>query len=90
MWFGRQSIIPYIHGRDGCCIVVCLLKSRLGLLEVSLVWSWSSKEHVRIRCLPDPFIAQGQVVTLRYRARQVAPRWLKPYTTSRVLLARSS
>jgi hypothetical protein len=43
---GHQSVIPYIHRRDGCCIIVCLLKSRLSLLEVSLVWSWSSKEHV--------------------------------------------
>jgi hypothetical protein len=42
------------------------------------------------RCLPGPFIAQGRVVTMRPGARQVAPRWLKPYTTSRALMARSS
>jgi hypothetical protein len=37
------------------------------------------------RCLPGPFIAQGRVVTMRLGARPVAPRWLKPYTTSRAL-----
>jgi hypothetical protein len=37
------------------------------------------------RCLLDPFIAQSQVVTMRHRARQVAPRWLKPYTAFRAL-----
>jgi hypothetical protein len=41
-------------------------------------------------CLPGPFIAQGRVVTMRPGARQVAPRWLKPYTTFRVIMARSN
>jgi hypothetical protein len=45
----RRSIIPYVHGGDECCIVVCLLKSRLSLLEVSL----------RILTSTRPFIAQG-------------------------------
>jgi hypothetical protein len=27
------------------------------------------------RCLPDPFIAQGRLVTMRPEARQVVPRW---------------
>jgi hypothetical protein len=34
------------------------------------------------RCLPGPFM-------MRPEARQVALRWLKPYTTSRTLMARS-
>jgi hypothetical protein len=42
------------------------------------------------RCLPGPFIPQGRVVTMRPGARQVASKWLKPYITSRVLMARSS
>jgi hypothetical protein len=29
---GHRGVIPYVHGRDECCIVVCLLKSRLSLL----------------------------------------------------------
>jgi hypothetical protein len=37
------------------------------------------------RCLPDPFIAQGRVVTMRSGARQVVPTWLKSYTASRAL-----
>jgi hypothetical protein len=40
--------------------------------------------------MPEPFIAQGWAVTLRPEARQVVPMWLKPDTTSRVLMARSS
>jgi hypothetical protein len=45
----HRSIIPYVHGGDECCIVVCLLKSRLSLLEVSLM----------ILTFARPFIAQG-------------------------------
>jgi hypothetical protein len=39
--------------------------------ELNLFWFW---------CLPSPFIAQGQDVTLRPRAQQMAPGWLEPYT----------
>jgi hypothetical protein len=61
---------------------VILLKPRLA--HVSLSRSFPT------RCLPGLFIAQGQTVTLRPRAQQVTPRWLKPYTIFRVLMARSS
>jgi hypothetical protein len=47
---GRRSIIPYVHRRDEYCVAVCLLKSRLSLLEVSL----------RILTSAQPFIAQGR------------------------------
>jgi hypothetical protein len=40
--------------------------------------------------LPEPFIAQGRAVTMSPEARQVAPRWLKPYTAARILMTRSS
>jgi hypothetical protein len=40
--------------------------------------------------LLKPFIAQGRAVTMSPEARQVAPRWLKPYTAARVLMASSS
>jgi hypothetical protein len=40
--------------------------------------------------MPEPFIAQGHAVTMSPEARQVALRWLKPYTAARVLMARSS
>jgi hypothetical protein len=33
---GHWSVIPHIHGRDECYIVVCLLKSMLSLLKKSL------------------------------------------------------
>jgi hypothetical protein len=61
--------MSYVHERDECYIAVCLLKSRLSLLEESLcgvevVWS----EPDRICCLPDPFIAQSQTITLRHGA----------------------
>jgi hypothetical protein len=38
----------------------------------------------------EPFIAQGRVITISPEARQMALRWLKPYITARVLMARSS
>jgi hypothetical protein len=37
------------------------------------------------RCLPGPFIAQARVIKMRPRAPQVAPRWLKRYTSSSTL-----
>jgi hypothetical protein len=54
---GRRIVIPYVHGRDECCIIVCLLKSGLSLLKKSL----------RILMSAQPFIAQGLAVTLRPR-----------------------
>jgi hypothetical protein len=73
----RQSVIPYVHGRTElyCSSLPCL----------SLSFFFPVK-----KCLPGPFIAQGPVVTIRPEARQVALRWLKPYTAARVLMARSS
>jgi hypothetical protein len=75
---GRRSVIPYINGR------IELYCSNLPFL--SLPFSSAPMK----RSLPEPFIAQGWAVTLRPRARQMAPRWLKPYTTSRVIMAMSS
>jgi hypothetical protein len=40
--------------------------------------------------MPEPFIAQGTVVTLRPEAQQVAPRWLKPYIAYMVIMVRSN
>jgi hypothetical protein len=59
------------------------------LLEPAYLSGNLFSTHVK-RCLPIHFIAQGRVVTMRSGARQVAPRWLKPYTASRALMARSS
>jgi hypothetical protein len=47
---------------------------------------WSVIPYVHGRT----FIVQGRAVTLRPGARQVVPRWLKPYTTSMVLMDRSN
>jgi hypothetical protein len=75
---GRWSVISYIHERMElyCSSVPCL---SLFFFLTPVKW-----------CLPEPFIAQGRAVTIRPRTRQVALRWLKPYTTSRALMARSS
>jgi hypothetical protein len=54
------------------------------------VWVWAFFLTPQKWCPPEPFIAQGRAVTMRPGARQVAPRWLKPYTVSRVLMTRSS
>jgi hypothetical protein len=75
---GRRSVIPYVHRKTE------LYCSSLPCLSLSF-----SSAPVKWR-LPEPFIAQGRAVTLRPGARQVVPRWLKPYTTFRVLMARSS
>jgi hypothetical protein len=76
----RRSVIPYVHERTK----LYYAQAFFFFLAVNLFFA-----PVK-RCLSDPFIAQGRVVTMRPGARQVAPRWLKPYTTSRVIMARSS
>jgi hypothetical protein len=73
-----RRVIPYIHGRTE---LYCS-----SLYEPELFFSLTLVK----RCLSGPFIAQGRVVTMRPEARQVAPRWLKPYTAFRALIARSS
>jgi hypothetical protein len=73
---GRRSIIPYVHGRTELYCSSLYESEPFFLTPVK-------------GCLSDPFIAQGRVVTMRPKARQVVPRWLKPYTTSRALMARS-
>jgi hypothetical protein len=75
---GRWSVIPYVNGR------MKLYCSSLPFLSLPFLFA---PEKWR---LPEPFIAQGRVVTISPEARQVAPRWLKPYTTARVLMDRSS
>jgi hypothetical protein len=74
---GHRGVITYVHGRTE-------------LYCSSLYESEPFSPTPVKRCLPGPFISQGRVVTMRPGARQVAPRWLKPYTTSKALMARSS
>jgi hypothetical protein len=74
---GRWSVIPYVHRRTE---LYCS-----SLYEPEPFFPTPMK-----RCLPNPFIAQGRVVIMRPVAQQVASRWLKPYTTSRALMVRSS
>jgi hypothetical protein len=73
-----RSVIPYVHGRTR----VVLLKHALPepvFLSASQKWR-----------LLDLFIAQDQAVIMSPKVRQVTLSWLKPYTTARVLMARSS
>jgi hypothetical protein len=77
---GHRSVIPYVHGRTK------LYCSSLPCLSLPI---YLPPPPVK-RHLPEPFIAQGQAVTLRPRARHVTLRWLKPYTAARVIMARSS
>jgi hypothetical protein len=48
--------------------------------------------RIKLYCssLSEPFIAQGRTVTLRPGARQMPPRWLKPYTSYIIIMDRSS
>jgi hypothetical protein len=64
---GRWSVIPYVHGRTElyCSSLPCL---SLSFLSTPVKWR-----------LPEPFIAQGQVVTMSPKARQVASGQVKPY-----------
>jgi hypothetical protein len=75
---GHRSVIPYVHERTE---FYC---SRLPCMSLPIC-----PPPVK-RCLHVPFIAQGREFTIRPGDRQVAPRWLKRYTTSRTLMARSS
>jgi hypothetical protein len=86
---GRQSVIHYVHGRTGlyCSSLPCLCEPE-PYLFCGLDWPIFLTPVKR--CLSGPFIAQGRVVTMRPEARQVAPRWLKCYTTYRFLMASSS
>jgi hypothetical protein len=79
----HRSVIPYVHGRTE------LYCSRLYEPEPFLFRPAFLSASVRRR-LCELFIAQGRAVTLRPGARQVAPRWLKPYTAFRVIMVRSS
>jgi hypothetical protein len=74
----RRSVIAYVNGRIE---LYCssLYESKPFLFSIPRKWR-----------LPDPFIAQCQIVTMRLRVRQMIPRWLKPYTISRALMTRSS
>jgi hypothetical protein len=73
----RRSVILYIHGRTDlyCSSDACLSQPICPPSEVRL---------------PEPFIAQHRAVTLKPGARHVAPKWLKSYTRSRVLMTSSS
>jgi hypothetical protein len=78
----RLNIISYVHGR-----------TKLYYAQAYLTRAFLFLTYFSIpvkRRLPDHFITQGRVVTMRPGARQVAPKWLKPYTTSMSLIARSS
>jgi hypothetical protein len=58
----RRSVIPYVHGRTRLYYSSLLCLS-LPLCPPLVKWR-----------LPEPFIAQNWTVTMRLRARQVAPR----------------
>jgi hypothetical protein len=69
-----RSVIPYIHRRTGlyCLSLLCLCEPEAYLFPAStpILVKWR---------LPEPFIAQGQVVTMSPKARQVAPGQVKCY-----------
>jgi hypothetical protein len=67
---GHRSIIPYVHGRTGlyCSSLPCLCEHEPFLFLTPMKWR-----------LPEPFIAQGQAVTMSPEARQVNSGQVKPY-----------
>jgi hypothetical protein len=78
---GHRNGIPYVHRRTE---LYCSSLPYLSMPFFPLVLTDLFSTPVK-RCLPGPFIAQGRIVIMRLGARQVAPRWLKPYTASRAL-----
>jgi hypothetical protein len=78
MWFEppkRNTLRP----RENWVVLLKPVLSKPAFLSAPVEWH-----------LPKPFIAQGWAVTMSPEARQVALRWLKPYTAAGVLMARSS
>jgi hypothetical protein len=73
----HRSIISYVHRRTE------LYCSSLPYLSLSFR---PPCEEVSTRS----FYSSSGVVIMRPGARQVAPRWLKSYTTSRALMVRST
>jgi hypothetical protein len=74
----RWSVIPCVHGRTE---LYCSSLYEPDPFLFLTLWKW---------CLPRHFIAQDRVVYNKTWARQVVPKWLKPYIASRALMARSS
>jgi hypothetical protein len=84
---GRRNVISYVHGRTE---LYCSNLSCLGLPICPPLNRPICRPIPVKRRMSEPFIAQGWTVRLRPGARQVASRWLKPYTTSMVIMARGS
>jgi hypothetical protein len=70
----HQSVIPCVHGRMElyCSSLSCLCEPETYLFPVD------GPPLVKWR-LPEPFIAQGGVVTTSPEAQQVASGQVKPY-----------
>jgi hypothetical protein len=64
---GRWSVIPYVHGRTK---LYCTSLSCLSLFFFSTPVKW---------CLPDPFIARGQIVAMSPEVRQMVSGQVKSY-----------
>jgi hypothetical protein len=79
----HRSVIPYVHRENYC---MCCLSLELNLSKRILK---RAESRCLNRWLHSPFIAHGQAVTYRPRARQVVPRWLMPYYNNYCFIARS-
>jgi hypothetical protein len=70
---GCRSVIPYVYESVLYCCVCAVQAVSWTCVELrlrELVWYWR---------LAGPFIAQGWTITMRPKARQVAPGQVKPY-----------
>jgi hypothetical protein len=80
---GRQSVIPYVHGRTELYYLSlpCLCEHEtyfFGRWSTDLFWDLCLPTPVKWH-LPEPFIAQGWAVIMSPEARQVALGQVKPY-----------
>jgi hypothetical protein len=78
MWF-EPSEHNTLRPRENWVVLLKSAMSEPAYLSAPVKWR-----------LSEPFISQVRTVTLRPRTRQVIPRWLKPYTTYMIIMARSS
>jgi hypothetical protein len=77
---GRRSIAPYVHERSCIAVWVNLFKLLLDLPKIACLNSVPAQSLYSSR-------SGSYIVTL---ASTCGPRWLEPYTISRVLMARCS
>jgi hypothetical protein len=67
-----RSVIPYVHGRDGCCIAVCCSSIGLTFFILMFAWPFIAEGHGKYNVTQGPTGGPGVVGSMRTRA---LPAW---------------